>query len=86
MGKYALLTVETCAYAASGNVLKVQKLLDICGDHLEDKNLHQAIAVLGKKHPQLTPNPIFFPTISLSKPYSTPILKFFLFSLPPKHP
>jgi hypothetical protein len=31
----------------SGNVLKVQKLLDICGDHLEDKNAHQGPAVLG---------------------------------------
>jgi 26S proteasome regulatory subunit N1 len=49
IGKYAVVTVETCAYAGSGNVLKIQKLLDTCGDHLEDKNVHQAAAVLGKK-------------------------------------
>ncbi len=47
MGKYAIFTVETCAYAGTGNVLKVQKLLETCTDHLEDKNSHQAVAVLG---------------------------------------
>jgi 26S proteasome regulatory subunit N1 len=49
IGKYASLTVETCAYSGSGNVLKVQKLLGICGDHLDekDKSIHQAVAVLG---------------------------------------
>eukprot|EP01126_Amoeba_proteus_P027761 TRINITY_DN2749_c0_g2_i2.p1 TRINITY_DN2749_c0_g2~~TRINITY_DN2749_c0_g2_i2.p1 ORF type:complete len:727 (+),score=165.99 TRINITY_DN2749_c0_g2_i2:244-2181(+) len=48
MGKYATLTVETCAYVATGNVLKIQKLLAVCGEHLEEKeNTHQAVAVLG---------------------------------------
>jgi len=48
MGKYAALTVETCAYVGSGNVLQIQKLLAVCGEHLEEKeNLHQAVAVLG---------------------------------------
>jgi len=47
IGKYALYTVETCAYAGTGNVLKVQKLLESCADHLEDKNSFQAVAVLG---------------------------------------
>jgi len=49
MGKYASLTVETCAYAGTGNVLKVHKLLDMCADHLDekDKSQHQSIAVLG---------------------------------------
>lgn len=49
IGKYASLTVETCAYAGTGNVLKIQKLLDICGDHLDekDKSTHQGIAALG---------------------------------------
>jgi len=48
MGKYASLTVETCAYCGTGNVLKVQKLLAECGEHLPEKdNLHQAVAVLG---------------------------------------
>lgn len=43
-----MLTVETCAYCGTGNVLKVQKLLAECGEHLEEKdNLHQAVAVLG---------------------------------------
>jgi 26S proteasome regulatory subunit N1 len=47
IGKYASFTVETCAYVGTGNVLKVQKLLDVAGDHLEDKNSHQGVAVLG---------------------------------------
>jgi len=47
MGPYAITTVETCAYAASGNVLKVQKLLHSCGDHLDKDNSFQAVAVLG---------------------------------------
>lgn len=47
MGKYAALTIETCAYIGTGNVLMVQKLLGICGDHLEEKNGFQAVAVLG---------------------------------------
>jgi 26S proteasome regulatory subunit N1 len=33
IGKYAMLTVETCAYMGSGNVLKIQKLLADCGEH-----------------------------------------------------
>lgn len=49
IGKYATLTVEGCAYAGTGNVLKIQKLLDICGDHLDEKekNAHQGVATLG---------------------------------------
>jgi len=47
MGPYAITTVETCAYAATGNVLKIQKLLHTCGDHLEKDNGFQAVAVLG---------------------------------------
>lgn len=45
--QYCSLTVETCAYAATGNVLKIQKLLDVCGDHLEKNDSHQLVAVLG---------------------------------------
>lgn len=46
--KYAQLTVETCAYAGSGNVLQVQKLLAECREHLDDDNSsHQCVAVLG---------------------------------------
>ncbi|KAL0478269.1 26S proteasome subunit Rpn1 [Acrasis kona] len=46
---YCELTVETCAYAGTGNVLKVQQLLKICGEHLEEgkENRHQALAVIG---------------------------------------
>jgi len=47
-GKYAALTVETCAYCGTGNVLKIQSLLGVCGEHLEEnENGHQAVAVLG---------------------------------------
>ena len=43
------LIVESCAYAASGSVLQVQKFLNVCGDHIVDetKNVHQAAAVIG---------------------------------------
>eukprot|EP01130_Rhizamoeba_saxonica_P002470 TRINITY_DN12264_c0_g1_i1.p1 TRINITY_DN12264_c0_g1~~TRINITY_DN12264_c0_g1_i1.p1 ORF type:complete len:888 (-),score=227.22 TRINITY_DN12264_c0_g1_i1:22-2463(-) len=49
MGKYALLTVETCAYAGTGNVLQIQKLLSECSEHIEDdkENQYQEVAVLG---------------------------------------
>jgi len=30
-----MLTLETCAYAGTGNVLKVQRLLGLCGEHLQ---------------------------------------------------
>ena len=33
LGEYCCLTLETCAYAGSGNVLKVQKFMQICGEH-----------------------------------------------------
>jgi 26S proteasome regulatory subunit N1 len=46
-GTYASLTVETCAYAGTGNVLKVQKLLSACGQHPEKEQSHQGAAVLG---------------------------------------
>lgn len=44
------LVVETCAYAGSGNVLKVQKMLHICAEHKkgDDANsMHQIAAVIG---------------------------------------
>lgn len=34
MRQYAEITLETCAYAGSGNVLQVQKLLRVCAEHL----------------------------------------------------
>lgn len=31
----------------SGNVMKVQKMLGICAEHLEENNSHQAVAAIG---------------------------------------
>ncbi|KAJ7533199.1 hypothetical protein O6H91_13G037300 [Diphasiastrum complanatum] len=45
--RYCQVTLETCAYAGTGNVLKVQNLLGLCGDHLEKGETYQAPAVLG---------------------------------------
>ncbi|CAH8314583.1 unnamed protein product [Eruca vesicaria subsp. sativa] len=45
--KYCEMTLLSCAYAGSGDVLKVQELLAQCGEHLEEGNIHQGPAVLG---------------------------------------
>lgn len=50
ISSYCEITVLTCAYAGTGNVLKVQQLLKICGEHIKDEKIsksHQAVAVLG---------------------------------------
>lgn len=48
VSKYCQVTLESCAYAGTGNVLKVQQLLGQCGEHLEGKgDEHQGAAVLG---------------------------------------
>uniref|UniRef100_A0A7S4T185 Uncharacterized protein n=1 Tax=Alexandrium monilatum TaxID=311494 RepID=A0A7S4T185_9DINO len=48
VGKYAKLTVEGLAFANSGDVLHVQKMLHCCTEHLEEAEaFHQAAAVLG---------------------------------------
>ncbi|PRP87199.1 26S proteasome non-ATPase regulatory subunit 2-like [Planoprotostelium fungivorum] len=47
IGRYASVTLDTCAYVGTGNVLKIQSLLDMCGDHLTEKDSHQAVATLG---------------------------------------
>mmetsp|Transcript_70952 Transcript_70952/g.154160 ORF Transcript_70952/g.154160 Transcript_70952/m.154160 type:complete len:882 (-) Transcript_70952:135-2780(-) len=48
VGKYAKLTVEGMAFANSGDVLHVQKMLHECTEHLEESEaFHQASAVLG---------------------------------------
>jgi 26S proteasome regulatory subunit N1 len=49
ISKYAVLTVETCAYAGTGDVLKIQQMLHTCTDHIEkaDEAAHQAVAVIG---------------------------------------
>lgn len=47
MARYVQFTVETCAYTGTGNVEKVQELLTVCGEHLEENNEFQAVAVMG---------------------------------------
>jgi 26S proteasome regulatory subunit N1 len=43
------LVIETCAYAGSGNVLKVQKMLHLCAEHKKEAkdSMHQIAAVIG---------------------------------------
>ncbi|KAJ6822051.1 putative 26S proteasome non-ATPase regulatory subunit 2-like protein A [Iris pallida] len=45
--KYCDVTLLSMAYAGTGNVLKVQKLLGYCAAHLEKGETHQGPAVLG---------------------------------------
>ncbi|PIA24829.1 hypothetical protein AQUCO_21500001v1 [Aquilegia coerulea] len=46
--KYCEMTLLSCAYAGTGNVLKVQDLLGHCTEHLEKgEEIHQGPAVLG---------------------------------------
>ncbi|OMO99527.1 Proteasome/cyclosome, regulatory subunit [Corchorus capsularis] len=45
--KYCDITLLSCAYAGTGNVLKVQNLLGHCEAHLEKGETHQGPAVLG---------------------------------------
>jgi len=47
--EYLSITIQTCAYAGTGNVLAVQKLLAVAGEHIEDDKLnqHQGVAVFG---------------------------------------
>ncbi|KAF0696800.1 Aste57867_12462 [Aphanomyces stellatus] len=50
ISKYLAITLETCAYAGTGNVLKVQQLLRVCATHIVDdpkEGAHQMAAVLG---------------------------------------
>ncbi|WJX91340.1 26S proteasome non-ATPase regulatory subunit 2 A [Trifolium repens] len=45
--KYCEITLISCAYAGTGNVLKVQNLLGHCSQHLDKDEMHQGPAVLG---------------------------------------
>ncbi|XP_062152652.1 26S proteasome non-ATPase regulatory subunit 2 homolog A [Alnus glutinosa] len=45
--KYCDMTLLSCAYAGTGNVLKVQNLLGHCSQHLDKGESHQGPAVLG---------------------------------------
>ena len=47
ISKYAVLMLETCAFAGSGNVLKVQEMLHHCAEHLTEDADHQMAAVIG---------------------------------------
>jgi len=47
IGQYAHVTVEACAYAGSGNVLKIQSFLNACADHLQENNGFQGAAAFG---------------------------------------
>lgn len=47
ISKFAVISLETCAYAGSGNVLKIQELLHQCTEHLTEDAEHQMAAVLG---------------------------------------
>lgn len=44
---YGAVVLESCAYARSGNVLEVQKMLHHCTEHLTENADHQAAAVIG---------------------------------------
>jgi len=46
VSKFAINTTVGCAYAGSGNVLKVQQMLHECAEHLEKDADHQAVAAL----------------------------------------
>eukprot|EP00002_Diphylleia_rotans_P008447 TRINITY_DN1828_c0_g2_i1.p1 TRINITY_DN1828_c0_g2~~TRINITY_DN1828_c0_g2_i1.p1 ORF type:complete len:870 (-),score=207.08 TRINITY_DN1828_c0_g2_i1:486-3095(-) len=47
VGEYARLTLETCAYFGTGNVLKVQQLLAVCSEQGEQNSIKSGLAVLG---------------------------------------
>jgi 26S proteasome regulatory subunit N1 len=47
ISKYAVIMLETAAYAGSGNVLKIQEMLHQCAEHLTEDAEHQMAAVLG---------------------------------------
>lgn len=47
ISKYAAILVETCAYAGSGNVLKIQEMMHQCTEHLTEDAEHQMAAVIG---------------------------------------
>lgn len=35
ISRYCQVVLDSCAYAGTGNVLKVQELLALCGEHIE---------------------------------------------------
>ncbi|CAE6540545.1 unnamed protein product [Rhizoctonia solani] len=47
VAKQALVLVEMCSFAGTSNVLKVQRMLHECNDHLEGDDSFQGFAVIG---------------------------------------
>lgn len=50
IGKQALVLVDVCSFAGTGNVLKIQTMLNHCHDHIDpekEDDAHQTMAVLG---------------------------------------
>ena len=54
ISKFCQVTLESCAYAGTGDVLKVQSLLAMCGEHIENNtdddryaDIHQQMACIG---------------------------------------
>lgn len=49
MKDFVSLVLESCAYAGSGNVLNIQKLLHLCAEHRDQEieSIHQVAAVIG---------------------------------------
>lgn len=46
MGVITNVMLNGCAYAGTGNVLVVQKLLRMCNEHLEKNHIHQGVCLL----------------------------------------
>jgi 26S proteasome regulatory subunit N1 len=50
ISRQAQILVEVCSFVATGNVLRVQRLLHLCGEHLDAlKEKEQAESAEGKK-------------------------------------
>ncbi|KAG8688769.1 proteasome regulatory particle base subunit, partial [Ceratobasidium sp. 423] len=47
VAKQALVLVEICSFAGTSNVLKVQRMLHECNDHIEGDDSFQGFAVIG---------------------------------------
>jgi len=50
LAKQVAVLVEACSYAGTGNVLKIQKMLHYCNDHLDpekEDDMFQSFAVIG---------------------------------------
>jgi 26S proteasome regulatory subunit N1 len=48
VGQYCTLTLETCAYAGTGNVLKVQRLMALAGEHAPPEEEEVGLVSMGE--------------------------------------